>query len=78
MNHLLHKRKAKVNIMNNSINNASLTANLPADSEENRTRRQLLFLGAFFAACASIAYLRMDQIIVSDHSVPLLGALLGM
>jgi hypothetical protein len=76
------QRKAKVNIMENSINNATLTANLsanlPADTEENRARRQLLFLAALFIGCATVGYLRMGDLSFSTQGVPLLGTLLGM
>jgi hypothetical protein len=68
--------------MENSINNATLTANLsanlPADTVENRARLQLLFIGALFVASATIGYLRMGELFVSTQSVPVLGTLLGM
>ena len=68
--------------MKNSINNApvshNLFAHLPADTVENRARLQLLFIGALFVSCATIGYLRMGEMVVSTHSVPMIGTLLGM
>ena len=57
---------------------ANLSANLPADTMENRARLQLLFIGSLFVTCATIGYLRMGELFVSSHSVPLIGTLLGM
>ena len=68
--------------MENSISNATFTANLsaslPADTAENRARLQLLFIGALFLTSATIGYLRMGELFVSTQSVPVLGTLLGM
>ena len=68
--------------MNNSINNAAtdnnLSANLPADTVENRARMQLAFIGSLFVSCATIAYLQMGEVVVSSQGVPVIGAMLGM
>lgn len=68
--------------MERSINltdvTANLSANLPADTMENRARLQLLFIGTLFVSVWTLGYLRMDDLFVSTHSVPLLGTLLGM
>ena len=57
---------------------ANLPAHLPSDTVENRARLQLLFIGSLFVTCATVGYLRMGDLVVSTHSVPLIGTLLGM
>ncbi len=68
--------------MNISIHKAHSTNRKPATqpevSIESRARLQLLFIGSLFVTCATIGYLRMGELFVSSHSVPLIGTLLGM
>lgn len=53
-------------------------ATRPEDAVERQARRQLLFIGGLFVICTTIGYLRMGELFVSSHSVPLIGTLLGM
>ena len=72
----------KVNAMKDSSKKPSAISNLsehlPSDTVEHRARLQLLFIGALFVTCASVGYLRMGDLVVSTHSVPLIGTLLGV
>lgn len=56
----------------------NLSTHLPSDTVEHRARLQLLFIGALFVTCATVGYLRMGELVVATHGVPLIGTLLGV
>ncbi len=68
--------------MHSSIKNAPLTATLSeellGESETSKARLKLVFIGSLFLTSWIIGTARMGEVFVSNHSVSLLGTLIGM